>query len=77
MKALIILFMPFILLAQSGREYERYNILNKNLISTVFTNGGVIGHPVDKGPRGAWIEDNNGYVGDVSPFVGCEIPYCS
>jgi hypothetical protein len=75
MRILFLIFMPLILLAQSGREYERYNILNKNLISTVFTNGGVIGHPVDKGPRGAWIEDNNGYVGDVSPFVGCEIPY--
>ncbi len=59
----------------SGREFRRYNILNKNLISTVFTNGGVIGHPVDKGPRGAWLNDNNGYVGDVSPFVGAEIPY--
>jgi len=61
--------------AQSGPQYRRYNILNKNLISTVFTNGGVIGHPVDKGPRGAWLNDNNGYLGDVSPFVGCEIPY--
>ena len=61
--------------AQSGPQYRRYNIMNKNLVSTVFTNGGVIGHPVGKGPRGAWLNDNDGYLGDVSPFVGCEIPY--
>jgi len=61
--------------AQSGPQYRRYNILNKNLVHTVFTNGGVIGHPVDKGPRGAWLNDNDGYLGDVAPFIGCEIPY--
>lgn len=58
----------------SGRDYRKYNILNKNQVKTVFTNGGVIGHPVGDGPRGAWQYDNNGYLGDVSPFVGCEIP---
>jgi len=72
---LILLLTQAIWSQESGRQYERYNILNKNLISTVFTNGGVIGHPVDKGPRGAWLDENNGYLGDVSPFVGCEIPY--
>ena len=28
-----------------------------------------------KGPRGAWLNDNNGYIGDVSPMVGAEITY--
>jgi hypothetical protein len=72
---LLILFISYNLYAQSGRPFRRYNVMNKNLVSTVYTNGGVIGHPVDRGPRGAWIEDTNGYVGDVSPFVGCEVPY--
>lgn len=72
---LLLIIISNYLIAQSSRDYRRFNIMNKNLVSTVFTNGGVIGHPVDKGPRGAWIEDTNGYVGDVSPFVGCEVPY--
>ncbi|MGD9899264.1 MAG: hypothetical protein AB7T22_09080 [Calditrichaceae bacterium] len=72
---LFIILMLTDLWAQSGKQYRRYNIMNKNLVSTVYTNGGVIGHPVDKGPRGAWLNDNNGYLGDVSPFVGAEIPY--
>ena len=72
---ILVLFIATAVLAQSGPQYRRYNILNKNLVRTVFTNGGVIGHPVDKGPRGAWLNDNNGYLGDVSPFVGCEIPF--
>ena len=79
MKKSVLVFLLFFLvsgsLAQSGPQYRRYNIMNKNLVHTVFTNGGVIGHPVDKGPRGAWLNDNNGYLGDVAPFVGCEIPY--
>jgi len=72
---IFLLFLTTNLFAQSGPQYRRYNIINKNLVRTVFTNGGVIGHPVDKGPRGAWLDDNNGYLGDVAPFVGCEVPY--
>ena len=71
----LVLVFASALWSQSGPQYRRYNILNKNLVRTVFTNGGVIGHPVDKGPRGSWLHDNNGYLGDVSPFVGCEIPF--
>ena len=78
MKKIIIIIITFLItytLAQnSGRAYRKYNILNKNMVRTVYTNGGVIGHPVGNGPRGAWQYDNNGYLGDVSPFVGCEIP---
>ncbi len=61
------------MLAQSGREYRRSAIMNGNQVRTVFGNWGVIGQPVDTRPRGAWKNDNNGYLGDVSPFVGAEV----
>ncbi|GAB4364183.1 MAG: hypothetical protein Kow0042_02570 [Calditrichia bacterium] len=57
----------------SGRVYRRSAILNGNQVKTVFGNWGVIGQPRDKGPRGAWIFDTNGYIGDVSPLVGAEV----
>lgn len=47
--------------------------MNGNQVRTVFGNWGVIGQPVDTRPRGAWKNDNNGYLGDVSPFVGAEV----
>ena len=59
--------------AQSGREYRRSAKMRGNLVKTVFGNWGVIGQPQSKGSRGAWIYDNNGYIGDVSPLVGAEI----
>jgi hypothetical protein len=61
------------LFAQSGREYRRSSVMRGNLVKTVFGNWGVIGQPAEKGARGAWIYDNNGYIGDVSPLVGAEI----
>lgn len=61
--------------AQSGREYRRTGIHNANLVKTVFGNWGVIGQPAQRGPRGAWIYDTNGYIGDVSPLVGAEVAY--
>ena len=57
----------------SGREYRRYGIHNGNLVRTVFGNYGVVSQPANKGPRGAWIHDNNGYIGDVSMMVGAEV----
>jgi len=57
----------------SGREYRRTGIHNGNLVRTVFGNWGVVGQPADKGPRGAWINDNNGYIGDVSPLIGVKV----
>ena len=51
---------------ESGDIYRRYGIHNGNLVRTVFSNWGVVGQPGDKGPRGAWLDDNNGYIGDVS-----------
>jgi hypothetical protein len=61
------------ILAQSGREYRRSTVMRGNLVKTVFGNWGVIGQPQEKGNRGAWIYDNNGYIGDVSPIVGAEV----
>ena len=57
----------------SGQEYRRSAIHNGNLVKTVFGNWGVVGQPAYAGPRGAWINDNNGYIGDVSLLVGAEI----
>ena len=57
----------------SGDIYRRYGIHNGNLVKTVYSNWGVVGQPSDKGPRGAWINDNNGYIGDVSLLVGVEV----
>lgn len=57
----------------SGRVYRRSGVLNGNQVKTVFGNWGVIGQPSTGGPRGAWIFDTNGYVGDVSPLVGAEV----
>jgi hypothetical protein len=62
-----------IMIAQSGREYRRSNVVAGNRVKTVFGNWGVIGQPSSGGPRGAWIYDNDGYLGDVSPFVGAEV----
>jgi len=61
------------LMGQSGREFRRSSIMRGNLVKTVFGNWGVIGQPAEKGRRGAWIYDNNGYIGDVSPIVGAEV----
>jgi hypothetical protein len=59
--------------AQSGRENQRSAVMNGNQVRTVFGNWGVIGQPGDTRPRGSWKSDNNGYLGDVSPFVGAEV----
>ncbi|MCF7825876.1 MAG: hypothetical protein K9N29_04435 [Candidatus Marinimicrobia bacterium] len=61
------------LIAESGRVHRKNAVHKGNLVKTVFGNWGVVGQPADKGPRGAWIHENNGYVGDVSPFVGAQI----
>jgi hypothetical protein len=61
--------------AQSGREYRRSAVMNGNQVRTVFGNWGVIGQPVDTRPRGSWKSDNNGYLGDVSPFVAAEVKW--
>jgi hypothetical protein len=62
-----------ILAQNSGRVYRRSGVLNANQVRTVFGNWGVIGQPSTAGPRGAWIFDTNGYVGDVSPLVGAQV----
>lgn len=65
--------LPFTLLAQSGAEFRRSGIMDGNLVKTVYGNWGVIGQPATRGNRGAWLNPNNGYVGDVSILVGAEI----
>ena len=75
-KNIIIIFVTFsFIVAQnpSGREYRRTAIHNGNQVKTVFGNWGVIGQPAQKGPRGAWKNPNNGYIGDVSPLIGAEV----
>ncbi len=70
---LISLFSIQQIFAQSGPEYRRSAVMNANQVRTVFGNWGVIGQPASGGPRGAWKNDNNGYLGDVSPLVGAEV----
>jgi hypothetical protein len=73
---LILLTISALLNAQeSGYQNRRSAIMNGNQVRTVFGNWGVIGQPTDTRPRGAWKNDNNGYLGDVSPFIGAEGHY--
>ncbi len=59
----------------SGREFRRFALMNGNQVRAVFGNWGVIGQPAEQGKRGAWKNDNNGYIGDVSPLVGAEVKW--
>jgi len=69
----LIIMLPIQVPAQSGAEFRRSGIMDGNLVKTVYGNWGVIGQPGQRGRRGAWINPNNGYVGDVSIIVGAEI----
>ncbi len=71
--SILVIILNIELYGQSGRVYRRSSIMRGNLVKTVFGNWGVIGQPAEKGCRGAWIYDNNGYIGDVSPIVGAEV----
>src|SRR5579862_975831 len=57
----------------SGAQYRKTGIHNANQVRTVFGNWGVIAQPCQGGPRGAWKYDNDGYLGDASPFIGAEV----
>ncbi len=59
--------------ADSGSQYRRYAIMNANQVRTVFGNWGVIAQPATAGHRGAWRNDNDGYIGDVSVLLGAEL----
>jgi hypothetical protein len=63
----------YICIGQSGKEYRKTGLHNGNRVKTGFGNWGVIGQPANLGHRGSWIYDNNGYIGDVSLFVGAEV----
>ena len=66
---------PLRLAGQSGSQFRRTAVHNGNQVRSVFGNWGVIGQPATNGPRGAWKNDNNGYLGDVSPFVGADVKW--
>lgn len=72
---LVLMITQIIWASQSGKAYRRSSVHNGNLVRTVYGNWGVIGQPSNKGPRGAWLYDTNGYIGDVSPIVGAEVEY--
>ena len=57
----------------SGVAYRRSAKMTANQVHTVFGNWGVIAQPADQGDRGAWRNDNDGYIGDVSIMLGAEI----
>ncbi len=59
----------------SGYQNRKSAVMNGNQVRTVFGNWGVIGQPADTRPRGSWKDDNNGYLGDVSPFFGAEVKW--
>lgn len=71
--AFLLLFVESGISQESGAVYRRTGILNGNRVKTVFGNWGVIGQPQNAPSRGAWIYDNNGYIGDVSLLVGAEV----
>ncbi|HXX65292.1 MAG TPA: FlgD immunoglobulin-like domain containing protein [Bacteroidota bacterium] len=58
----------------SGPQFQKAAVLQGNRVQTVFGNWGVIGQPDSLGRRGAWIYPTNGYIGDLSIFVGLEFP---
>lgn len=60
--------------ARGTSTFRKVGIHRGNQVRTVFSNYGVIAQPGDQGPRGAWKFDSNGYVGDVSPLVGIQLP---
>ncbi len=70
---IFILSLPCWLGAQSGKTNRFHTIMEANRIHTVIGNWGVVGEPSDKGPRGAWPNITNGYLGDFSILVGARI----
>ena len=58
----------------SGEIYRRAGIIGGNKVITTFLNDGVIGQPATSGSRGAWLYPTNGYIGDMSVFIGVELP---
>ena len=54
--------------------FRKVGVHRGNQVRTVFSNYGVIAQPGTEGPRGAWKYDANGYLGDLSPLVGIQLP---
>ncbi len=74
---LVLLLVPNVLSAQpADMAHRRAAILAGSHISTIFGNWGVIGQPIaGANPRGSWMHPNNGYIGDLSIFIGLELPF--
>jgi len=70
----LLLLISFTSAQQSGSAFYKSAVMNGNNIKTVFGNWGVIGQPTDNRPRGAWLKESNGYIGDNSFFLGIELP---
>jgi len=68
-----LLFIAAIIFGQSSIEYRRHNIMNRNQVTTVFGNWGVIGQPLNNEARGAWKHPENGYIGDFSIMIGTQL----
>ncbi len=60
--------------ARGTSTFRKVGVHRGNQVRTVFSNWGVIAQPGTQGPRGSWKYDANGYVGDVSPVVGVQLP---
>lgn len=70
-----LLLLTITVFAQRGTpDARRMGTLHGNNIKTVFTNSGVIAQPTTVVPRGAWMYENNGYIGDLSFMIGVELP---
>ncbi|MBL1215214.1 MAG: T9SS type A sorting domain-containing protein [Ignavibacteriae bacterium] len=71
---LITLFISLQLHAQSSIDYRRSMTLEANSIKTIISNYGVIAQPRNSGPSLSWMHNPNQYAGDMSIFVGVELP---
>lgn len=68
------LFAQLRIIERGTPNFRKVGVHRGNQVRTVFSNFGVIAQPGSEGPRGAWKFDANGYVGDVSPVVGLQLP---
>jgi hypothetical protein len=77
MPLVVLLLLPGVLDAQPvSLQSRRAAVLTGSHISTVFNNLGVIGQPSSAFmPRGSWLHPDNGYIGDLSIFIGLEFPF--
>ena len=71
---LITLFLSLQLYSQSSIDHRRSMTLEANSIKTLISNYGVIAQPRNSGPSLSWMHNPNQYAGDMSIFIGLELP---